>query len=169
MHPVRYTCAYDYFHGCTPRPQRALPLRLGPQIQALLSREGRQTGRRGTGDDRRGSSCAIARGRHVNFQAGAETPHGPALEGKRDSGLRSAVAHATQGRWRLKHPGHVATRRMRERFAHEADRPKLPRAARSDIQNGTPLDNSRNCRYSRQCRPMRLAEHRRHPCRPEAV
>ena len=68
-----YTRFNDCSDQCTAGAQRTLSLRLGPQIQTLLSREGRREGQRCTGQSRSGSACLVARGRHRN----AHTPPKP--------------------------------------------------------------------------------------------
>jgi hypothetical protein len=92
----------DRSHRCTARAQRALSLRLGPQIQTLLSRERRPRGSGRTGKSRSRSSGSIVRRRGCDAHAGAKATNGPALEGDLYSWLRSALADATQGRWQLK-------------------------------------------------------------------
>jgi len=76
-------------------------LRLGPQIQTLLSREGRCTGDGRTGQSRGGSGGPASRGGHVGSQTSTKTGNAPALEGDHFSWLRPAHADATQGRWQL--------------------------------------------------------------------
>jgi hypothetical protein len=76
-------------------------LRLGPQIQTLLSRERQRSGNSGTGNSRSRSVFYIVRERLVDAPAGAKATNGPALEGNVYAWLRSTLADATQGRWQL--------------------------------------------------------------------
>jgi hypothetical protein len=98
---VRYTLFNEYSDQYKTGAQSALPLRLGPQIQTLLSREGRRTGGCRTGQSRNRSGCSIARGAHVDSRTSTKDPDAPALEGEHFSWLRPAHADATQGRWQL--------------------------------------------------------------------
>ena len=98
---VRYTLFNDCSDQCATGAQPALSLRLGPQVQTLLSREGRRTGGCRPGQSRRGSGCSIARGGHVGSHTNTKAPDAPALEGDHFSWLRPAHADATQGRWQL--------------------------------------------------------------------
>src|SRR4029077_9815741 len=84
----------DCSDECTARPQRALSLRLGPQIQTLLSREGRSRGSRGAGQGRR-RSAALRDGRR-RTDTHTKASDGPALEGDLDSCFHPAPG-ATQG------------------------------------------------------------------------
>lgn len=90
---VRYTLFNDCYDQRTTGAQSALPLRLGPQIQTLLSREGRQTGSCRTGQSRGRCGRSIARNRHA-AQTGTKTANAPALEGDHFSWLRSTLADA---------------------------------------------------------------------------
>jgi len=113
VHLVRYTLVNDCSDQCTTGAQPALSLRLGPQIQTLLSREGRPTGGRRTGPSRGRHGCSIVRGGHVDSHTSTKASNAPALEGDHLSWLRPAHADATQGRWQLSE----ATRRIRSRFS----------------------------------------------------
>jgi hypothetical protein len=77
-----------------------MPLRLGPQIQTLLSREGRRAGGRLTGRSRDGSGCST-RGASAGSHAGAEAPDPAAMEDDDVPGLRPAHPNAAEGRWEL--------------------------------------------------------------------
>lgn len=125
--PVRYTLFNDRSDRCTTRPQRALSLRLGPQIQALLSREGRRKGECRTGQSRSGSACSIVRGRHRDAQTGAKVTNGPALEGDLYSWLRPAPADATQGRWQLRSRAKVVENRAEPVMLPVAEVSPFPR------------------------------------------
>ena len=92
---VRYTLFNDCSDQCATGAQPALSLRLGPQIQTLLSREGRRTGGCRPGQSRSGSGCSIARGGHVGSHTSTKAPDAPALEGDHFSWLRPAHADAT--------------------------------------------------------------------------
>jgi hypothetical protein len=91
----------DCSDQCTPGPQPDLSLRLGSQIQTLLSREGRRTSGGRTGKSRSRSGCSVVRGGHVGSHTSTKGPDGPALEGDHFSWLHPAHADATQGRWQL--------------------------------------------------------------------
>jgi hypothetical protein len=91
----------DCSDRCTTRTQRALSLRIGPQIQTLLSWEGRRRGGCRTGRSRSGKTSAIVRRGQLDAQTRAKATTRPALEGDLDSWLHPAVADATQGRWGL--------------------------------------------------------------------
>ena len=87
---------------CTTWAQPALSLRLGPQVQTLLSREGRPTGGCRTGQSCSRSGCSTVRDGHVGSHTSTKAPDAPAVEGDHVSWLRPARADdATQGRWRL--------------------------------------------------------------------
>ena len=88
----------DYSGQCTTWAKPALSLRLGPQIQTLLSRQGRPTGSCRAGQDRSRRGCSIARVGHVGYHPGTEAPNAPALEGDHFSWVRPAHADTTQGR-----------------------------------------------------------------------
>jgi hypothetical protein len=98
---VRYTPFNDCSDPCTTGAQPALSLRLGPQIQAVLSREGRTAGGCGTGQSRGRSGGSAGRGACAGSHAGTKAPDAPALEGDQFSRLRPADADATQGRRQL--------------------------------------------------------------------
>jgi hypothetical protein len=98
---VRYTRFNDGSDQCTTGAQSALPLRLGPQIQALLSREGRPAGGCRTGQRRSRSGCSIVGSGCAGSHASPKTQDGAALEGDHVSRLRPAHADAPQGRRRL--------------------------------------------------------------------
>lgn len=91
---------YRYPDHTPTRTQRALSLRLRPQVQALLPRQGRREGRQGAGQGGRGGAGSIGRDRH---RAGAaEAANGPALEACGDeSRFRPARPDAAQGRRQL--------------------------------------------------------------------
>jgi hypothetical protein len=94
----------DCSDQCTPGAQPDLSLRLGPQIQTLLSREGQRTSGGRTGQSRSGSGGSVVRGGRVGSHTTTKAPDGPALEGEHFSWLRPAHADATQGRWQLSEP-----------------------------------------------------------------
>ena len=97
---IRYTLFNDGSDECTTGAQPALSLRLGPQIQTLLSREGRAGGCR-TGQSRSRNGCRLARGGRADSHTITKAPDAPALEGDHVPRLRSEDAHAAQGRWKL--------------------------------------------------------------------
>jgi hypothetical protein len=98
---VRYTLFNDCSDQCSPGAQPDLSLRLGSQIQTLLSREGRRTSGGRTGKSRSRSGCSVVRGGHVGSHTSTKGPDGPALEGDHFPRLHPAHADATQGRWQL--------------------------------------------------------------------
>lgn len=91
----------DSFDPCTTGTQRALSLRLGPQVQALLSREGPRRRGRLTGHSCGGNARAIVGGSSVETQAAAKTPDEPALEGGEHARLHPTHADAAQSRREL--------------------------------------------------------------------
>ena len=94
---IQYTLLNDGSDQCTTGAQRALPLRLGPQIQTLLSRERCRTGLRGTGRCRGRKCCPIVRGGDGGSHAHTQAPDATAVEDDHVSWLRRALADATQG------------------------------------------------------------------------
>ena len=95
--PVQYTRRNDCSDRSTPRTQRALSLRIGPQIQTLLSSEGRRKSGRRTGPSRSGKAAgSIVPGSQLDAETRAYPSNGSALESNLDSWLRAALAHATQ-------------------------------------------------------------------------
>ena len=95
--PVQYTRRNDCSDRSTPRTQRALSLRIGPQIQTLLSSEGRRKSGRRTGQSRSGKATgSIVPGSQLDAETRAYPSNGSALESNLDSWLRAALAHATQ-------------------------------------------------------------------------
>lgn len=76
-------------------------MRLGPQVQTLLSGEGRRTGGCCTGPSRSRGGCSITRDCHVGSHARTKAPHGPAVEGDHVSWVHPAHADAPQSRWQL--------------------------------------------------------------------
>lgn len=115
---MRYTFFNDCSDRCTTRTQRALSLRFGPQIQTLLSCEGRRSGSCRAGKSRGRGACSIAGAIHIAARTGAEVTDGPTLEGDVDSWLRSAVADATQGRGQLNVGGTIEACESEPRFVH---------------------------------------------------
>jgi hypothetical protein len=99
---VRYTFFHDYADQCTTGAQQALLLRLGPQIQTLLSRKGRRRGGGRTCRSRRSrGGCSIVRGDRAGSHPRTKTSDAPALERDNFSWLRPAHADATEGWWQL--------------------------------------------------------------------
>ena len=99
-------CNHDCLSQCTTRAQRAVSLRLGPQVQTLLSRKGRPGGERRAGQSCCRSPRSIARGACIRSGASAKAGDTPTLEGDH-ARLRAASADAAQNR---------ELNRMRARF-----------------------------------------------------
>jgi hypothetical protein len=105
--PAPFECWYgtlisnDCSDQCATWAQPALSLRLGPQVQTLLSREGRPTGGRGAGQSRGRRRGSAGPSGHAGSHASAKAGDAPALEGDHFSWLRPAHADATQSRWKL--------------------------------------------------------------------
>src|SRR5439155_849839 len=78
----------------TTRAQSALSLRLWPQIQALLSRQGRCRGGGRADQSRNRGGRAVARSDDSGSSASAKAADAPAVEGGDLSGLRAAHADA---------------------------------------------------------------------------
>ena len=100
-HRLRYTAFDDASDPHATGAQRPLPLRLGSQVQTLLSRQGRGPGGGGTGQGHGRRGGGAPRGGHGGPFTAAETPDAPAVEGRHVSWLRPAYADAPQGRRRL--------------------------------------------------------------------
>jgi hypothetical protein len=118
----------DSIHDCsdesTPGAQRALPLRFWPQVQTLLSREGRGLGERGTGRSGCRRGCSDVRGRDVGSSTYAKASDATALEDGHVTWVRRALAHATQGRWRLgRYPADPLALNHAVRRGHPRPRP----------------------------------------------
>ena len=94
--PVQYTRRNDCSDRSTPRTQRALSLRIGPQVQTLLSSERRRKSGRRPGQSRSGKATgSIVPGSQLDAETRAYPSNGSALESNLDSWLRAALAHAT--------------------------------------------------------------------------
>jgi hypothetical protein len=102
---VRYSLLHDSSEQRTPRTQSALSLRFRPQIQVLLSREGRSGGSGGTGQSGRRSGRTTRRSGAGNARTSTEVADAPALEGDDFPWLRAAHENAAQSGWQLTEPG----------------------------------------------------------------
>jgi len=85
----------------TARAQPALSLRLGPQVQTLLSREGRHAGGCRPGQGRSGRNRSLVRCGRARARTSAKASDSPALEGDHLPRLRPAHTVAAQGRRQL--------------------------------------------------------------------
>ena len=85
------------------RTQRTVSLRVGTQVQALLSSEGRSAGRGRTGDGRGRGACRSGRAGVHGPSTSPQAADAAAVEGDGEPRLRQAHEHAAQGRWRLSH------------------------------------------------------------------
>src|SRR5258706_11208840 len=98
---TRYTLINDCSDEGTARTQRTLSLRLRPQVQTLLSREGRATGGRRASEGRSRIGRATARSGTVGSGATTKAPDPPALEGEYLTGVHPTNADAPKGRRQL--------------------------------------------------------------------
>jgi hypothetical protein len=105
-----------------PRPQRAVSLRFGSEVQALLSCEGRGQGREGAGQSGGGGGGSTRRTGRAGRDPGAESADASAVACDHIARLCAARAIAAQGRRGLKertdrgrHGRHAAKRNASHR------------------------------------------------------
>jgi hypothetical protein len=107
---------HGFTHWSPTRAQRSMSLRLGPQVQALLSGEGRSRGGSGARQGGGSSDCrSSVGGNSIGADAAAEASDASALEGDDVARLRAENADAPEGRRQLKDAARGPLRQSRIR------------------------------------------------------